>query len=117
MKQLGFSDGTCGTFTKSNVRIKKYKKLVIVKTSTEMHQMKYVFFEFFFRNIKEKSQKKACTDNTLRNSTFKIANDQCLGINLKGSISMNYNLVGKKSTIKVGAFRNNEKHTKINIEK
>ena len=82
-----------------------------------MHQMKYVFFKFFFRNIKEKSQKKACTDNTLRNSTFKIANDQCLGINLKGSISMNYNLVGKKSTIKVGAFRNNEKHTKINIEK
>ena len=30
---------------------------------------------------------------------------------------MNYNLVRKKSTIKVGALRNNEKHTKINIEK
>ena len=32
-------------------------------------------------------------------------------------MSMNYNLAGKKSTIKVGALRNNEKHTKINIEK
>ena len=58
LKQLGFSDGTCGTFTKSNERVKKLKKLVTVKTYIEMHQTKYVFFRYFFRNIKEKSQKR-----------------------------------------------------------
>ena len=32
LKQLEFSDGTSGPFTKSNERVKKLKELVIVKT-------------------------------------------------------------------------------------